>query len=405
MKKSLQMNGMNYQAEQTTNDAMYFPQPDSEDEVEYELSEAEHPRLTEPFYGELRKKYPRAFRRRTSVSSACSVSSSVCSDTSGVYGTRRTPRSQVLSPRDPHSLPPRPPPSGRRTTKSTSRDENGYEDHKRINLSRSDSVTSTCSLKERLRKNQEGFKRLLSDENDPLKAYKARTPRSNHSSKQRNSSNGSHASPESRHINGDVASGDAARTFQELQNTTSNSARNSDSSWKRTEADAARQARAKRFASPDSQNDSAVDVDTASVHSSPTSDNRTTTNANGKPVPPSRSKRKSADKKSSKSSSPRTQSSLEGPGIHSVDNGGMFMNGQGDLHLRIPTQAQLSRGTPDRGVMLSPTMSDFELPVYSSQGRGELDNMNCPPSSLSGFVSILPSLGARNMVNTCSESK
>lgn len=104
----------------------------SEDQtIEFEIPSANHPRLNTPFYIELRKKYPKAFRRKASLSS-------LFSEPDGKAATRA-------------GLHPKP------STDSTITGTSKRSPKPCVSLQRSDSI---LSLKERWQQNQEQWKRL-----------------------------------------------------------------------------------------------------------------------------------------------------------------------------------------------------------------------------------------------------
>ena len=142
---------------------------DCETEVEIEIST---PRLCSTEFSALRQKFPVAFRRRTSLASVCSGTSSIYSG-SMIIGEVRHMRSKTEGSRSlydrrwstggPDGLPPRPPPKD-----ATAKSEKHAlaENQKRTRKDEEKKVP----LKERLRRNREEMKALLSKDNLPFKS-------------------------------------------------------------------------------------------------------------------------------------------------------------------------------------------------------------------------------------------
>ena len=238
------------------------------EEVEYELSQADHPRLANPFYDELRSRYPRAFRRKGSASS-------VASDVSSVYGARRKLKTKPPVRGDKSSLPPRPPGGGtdgsisgtpRRSSyhvPSSPRTEYLHSIRRASVCSDVDdtgSVTSTMSLKDRLDRNKESWRDLLFKENVPVRRKLGkRMTRSREIAQP--VENGA-VKPPTDHT---LSLLDLRAKLERDLNSQPEDSHNTSDAGKHL----AHQSRAKRYASPDSQNDSAVDMETGSAHCSP----------------------------------------------------------------------------------------------------------------------------------------
>lgn len=243
--------------------------PDERDEGDRFLDPASHPRLSTPFYQQLRVKYPQAFQRRSSSTSMTSEVSSVCPDHSYLDTT------SDHSPQN--GLPPRPPlptcsrkgvnfcvDGSRHDSGDTSivgcpqrRHRSRLAERSRVptplqGILKKDtpfpgtqstvtdtSVSSPLSLKERLKQNQETFRHLMSDENSPFGRRKT------------------------------SCSNKAASLSASLPLNTVQSVCTDGPVPERSLADGGnrKHVRTKRFASPDSMQDSAVDMDSASVQS------------------------------------------------------------------------------------------------------------------------------------------
>jgi hypothetical protein len=151
---------------------------DGEVEVEVEIST---PRLCTSEFDAMRQKYPVAFRRRTSLSSVCSGASSIYSGSMIIGEVRHRvthkrsktegSRSSYNKPGASSSLPPRAPPRNKKQehgkTQKTVNNENGYQAHG--DDESSENTGPKISLKERLRRNREEMRALLSKDNLPFK--------------------------------------------------------------------------------------------------------------------------------------------------------------------------------------------------------------------------------------------
>ena len=265
---------------------------DSGTEVEIEIST---PRLCTPEFDALRQKFPIAFRRRTSLASVCSDASSIYSG-SMIIGAVRSRRSRQRSRTEgsrslldqPRSgglegLPPRPPPKedmsikgGKRTVGKApkgilKKDESprGYHERGKERIQEQGKMNGTetgLSLKERLRRNREEMRALLAEERLP---FRNKVKEDTH--KQTNGLDTPLELP--------YTPKESIRTLQELQNqvipkpTTPRSPRTRDGRTLLDHLKSGKHARSKRFESPDSAHDSAVDMDSASTQSNPSSDN------------------------------------------------------------------------------------------------------------------------------------
>ena len=240
---------------------------DGDDGDEF-LNPVAHPRLSTPFYQQLRVKYPQAFQRRSSITSVTSELSSICPHGSpndspenglcmrpplppcsrkGVNFCVEECRSDGedisivgTSPRSHHSL------SFERDCIPTSLQGILKKD---APFSSSQSVTNNTSerslltLKERLKRNRETFRHLMCDENSPFGRRKKSCSQS--------------SLPKDKM---DVSA--ASMMSNGMQNVCID-----EHVPKRslTPGGSRKHVRTKRFASPDSTHDSAVDMDSASM--------------------------------------------------------------------------------------------------------------------------------------------
>ena len=244
---------------------------DERDEGDRLLDPTAHPRLSTPFYRQLRVKYPQAFQRRTSSTSMTSEASSICLPPSHL--------DKVNGHGPLNGLPPRPPmPSCSRKGVNFSMEASRRETDTSIvgcpqwqhcsrltersrvptplqSILKKDtpfpgnqsavtgaSAGSSLSLKERLKRNRETFRHLMSDENSPFGRRKTSC---------------------------DCSSIKAASHSASLPLNAAQTICTDGPMPKRSLADGGnrKHVRTKRFASPDSTQDSAVDMDSASVQS------------------------------------------------------------------------------------------------------------------------------------------
>ena len=250
---------------------MLDDEQDVDDRDEF-LNPVAHPRLSTPFYQQLRVKYPQAFQRRSSVTSMTSELSSICpdgspNDTSGwspenglstrpplppcsrkgvnfcVEGFRSDGEDISIvgtSPRSHHSL------SFERDCIPMSlqgilkKDSPLSSYHSATNDT---SDRSLLSLKERLKRNRETFRHLMCDENSPFGRRKKSCSQS--------------LPPKDKM---DVSA--ASMMSNGMQNVCIDE---HVSKRSLTPGGSRKRVRTKRFASPDSTHDSAVDMDSASM--------------------------------------------------------------------------------------------------------------------------------------------
>ena len=317
-----------------------FHNTDSE-VVDVELEADGHPRLQSNFYQKLRDKYPRAFQRRSSITSD---TASLCSEA----GPSK-PSSMTVMPRGQHSyhashegqgpsyegfgssregLPPKPPvyrkytdglqnqrqvdsvtkhlredltitgTARRNRTAGNARTERNLSDyqiqgilkkdldvHNTSMMSESsilDRSDSTLSLRERLHKNKQTLRALLSEENNPLRRRKKAQADLNKSFESDITLEGDLSitiDTEQRHIQSAANRNGLLQIHREPDRLeVREDVRNSVLS-QRSLADRPQQKHlgTKRYISPDSSHDSAVDMDTASLQSSPGSSDTQTT--------------------------------------------------------------------------------------------------------------------------------
>lgn len=246
------------------NDSVQEALDDGDDGNEF-LDPVAHPRLSTPFYQQLRVKYPQAFHRRSSVTSMTSEVSSVC-PTHSYNISGQSPVNWLPS------RPPLPPclrkgvnfcVDGRthdnedtsivgccqRQHRSWLADRSSVPTplqgilKKDTPFSSAQSITNDAStglalsLKERLKKNRETFQHLMSDENSPFSRRKK--------------------SCDQGFLGNDKAA------LSSVQSNSIMNARKDGTVQKRTLA----KVRTKRSASPDSTQDSAIDMDSASMQS------------------------------------------------------------------------------------------------------------------------------------------
>jgi hypothetical protein len=198
----------------------------SEDKtIEFEIPMTNHPRLNTPFYSALRKKYPKAFIRRASLNSLYSDS------TADIAGSPCVARSKP-------SLPPKPKKPNQSVTGTPKRLQLRCLHGSTKSLSEISSVDSVLSLKERLAQNQNEWKKIMHPQMSPF--HRSKRTAGLHS----RSASVPNVSPLD-------AVGDAS-----------------------VEGECRHLLQHKRLASPDSSHDSAVEMDTVSLVSSPACDKK-----------------------------------------------------------------------------------------------------------------------------------